>query len=66
MLINGTPTSFFQIFKDLRQGNPLSPHLLVLAIEEATKEEGFISRFQVSGRGEGEKVSQLLFTNDTL
>ncbi|RVW69350.1 hypothetical protein CK203_054882 [Vitis vinifera] len=46
MLINGTPTSFFQIFKDLRQGNPLSPHLLVLAIEEATKEEGFISRFQ--------------------
>ena len=73
VLVNGTPSGFFQSSMGLRQGNPLSPYLLVIAMEALScllKRAvcgGFLSACQVQGRGgEGVKVSHLLFTDDTL
>ena len=73
VLVNGTPTEFFSTFRDLRQGNPLSPYLFVLIMEafssliSRAEEKGFIRGFKVMGRrGEGVSISHLLFADDTL
>ena len=73
VLVNGTLTDFFSTHRDLRQGDPLSPHLFVLIIEAysgiiAKAEEGsFITGFKVVGRdGEGVHVSHLLFADNNL
>ena len=57
----------------LRQGDPLSPYLFLLAMEALSqllsraRNGGFISSFKVGGRGsEGLFVSHLLFADDTL
>ena len=72
VLVNGTPTKFFSMFRGLRQGDPLSPYLFVLIMEvfsnliSRVKEKGFIRGFKVMGRrGEGVSVSHLLFADDT-
>ena len=72
-MVNGTPSSFFQSSKGLRQGDPLSPYLFILAMETLShilskvKEGGYIDGFLVRGRnGLGVEVSHLFFADDTL
>ena len=73
MLVNGTPSGFFQSSRGLRQGDLLSPYLFVLAMEalscilERARESGFLSGFKVLGRNaeEGLEISHLLFVDDT-
>ncbi|KAJ9675647.1 hypothetical protein PVL29_024530 [Vitis rotundifolia] len=73
ILINGTPTGFFQSSRGLRQGDPLSPYLFVIAMEvfsvflKRAVEGGFLSGCRVKGRREeGVLISHLLFVDDTL
>ena len=73
ILINGSPSGFFRSSKGLRQGDPLSPYLLLFAMEaliwllSCARNGGFISSFKMGGRGrEGLIVSHLLFADDTL
>ena len=73
ILFNGSPVGFFQSSRGLRQGDPLSPFLFILAMEALSSilkrvlQGGFLEGFMVGGRGgEGVVVSHLLFANDTL
>ncbi|RVW40194.1 Transposon TX1 uncharacterized 149 kDa protein [Vitis vinifera] len=73
VLINGTPKGFFQSSRGLRQGDPLSPYLFVIAMEVFSSflnravDNGYISGCQVKGRNEGGvQISHLLFADDTL
>ena len=72
VLINGTPSGFFQSSRGLRQGDPLSPYLFVIVMEalscllKRAKEGGFLPRWQLSGRGRaGVEITHLLFADDT-
>ncbi|RVW21633.1 putative mitochondrial protein [Vitis vinifera] len=72
VIVNGTLLGFFQRSKGLRQGDPLSPYLFVLAMEALScllgraREYDFLTSFKVNGRGgEGLKVTHLLFIDDT-
>ena len=73
VLINGSPSGFFQSSRGLRQGDPLSPYLFVIAMEVFSSmlrraiSGGLLSGWRVRGRsGEGVQISHLLFTDDTL
>ena len=73
ILVNGTPVGFFQSSRGLRQGDPLSPYLFVIAMEalscmlKRAVEGGFLTPCQVKGKGsERVDVSHFLFANDTL
>uniref|UniRef100_A0A2N9HB87 Reverse transcriptase domain-containing protein n=1 Tax=Fagus sylvatica TaxID=28930 RepID=A0A2N9HB87_FAGSY len=61
VLVNGSPTSFFDSSRGLRQGDPLSPLLFLLIMEVLSRmlrrsvERGFIRGFQV-GRGDMTKA----------
>ncbi|RVX22063.1 putative ribonuclease H protein [Vitis vinifera] len=73
VLINGTPKGFFQSSRGLRQGDPLSPYLFVIAMEvfssflKRAVDNGYISGCEVKGRNEGGiQISHLLFADDTL
>ena len=67
------PSGFFQSSRSLRQEDPLSTYLFILAMETLScillraKEGGFIDGFLVRGRdGEGMEISHLLFADNTL
>ena len=73
VLINGSPSRFFQSSRGLRQGDPLSPYLFVIAMKVFSSmlrraiSGGYLSGWRVSGRrGEGLQISHLLFVDDTL
>ena len=61
VLVNGTPIGSFQSSRGLRQGDPLSPYLFVIAIEvlssllSRAREGGFLPGFKVGGQGWGRR-----------
>ena len=73
VLINGSPTNFFDSSRGLRQGDSLSPMLFLIMMEVFNRMlrrvdgAGLICGFKVEGRrGDGECVSHLLFAYDTI
>ncbi|RVW76194.1 Transposon TX1 uncharacterized 149 kDa protein [Vitis vinifera] len=73
VLINGSPSSFFQSSRRLRQGDLFSPYLFVIAMEVFSClliraiSGSFLSGWRVRGRSdEGILISHLLFADDTL
>jgi hypothetical protein len=73
ILVNGTPSGFFQSSRGIRQGDPLSPLLFVVVMEAlrrilfASMRQGLLSGFSVGLRGnEALVVNHLLFADDTL
>ena len=73
VLVNGTPSGFFQSTRGLRQGDPLSPLLFVIGMEALSclinraMSGGFLSGCRVRGRGgNGVQVTHLLFADDTM
>ena len=73
VLINGSPTYFFQSTRGLSQGDSLSPYLFVIGMEALSClinraiRGGFLTGCRIRGRGaNGIQVSHLLFADDTL
>jgi hypothetical protein len=73
ILVNGTPSGFFQSSRGIRQGDPLSPLLFVVVIKAFSRmlyvsmRQGLLSGFSVGLRGnEALVVNHLLFADDTL
>ena len=73
ILVNETPSGFFQNSRGLRQQDPLSPYLFVIAMEalscllKRAKEGGFLSGWRIRGKGKKRgEISHLLFVDDTL
>ncbi|XP_034685795.1 secreted RxLR effector protein 78-like [Vitis riparia] len=73
IMVNGSPTGFFQSSRGLRQGDPLSPYLFVVVMEafsvliKRAVTGGFLVPCLIRGRrGEGVQISHLLFADDTL
>ena len=71
LLVNGIPTNEFNFERMLRQGDPLSPFLFLLAVGginvliKETMEVGLFTGFYLS-RLDNISVSLLQFSNDTL
>lgn len=73
VLINGTPEGFFAAQRDIRQGDPLSLFLFILAMEglnhmiNTAKGYGWISGFEVSiSSGDSLEVTHLQYADDSL
>ncbi|CAJ2644149.1 unnamed protein product [Trifolium pratense] len=69
VLVNGSPTADFKVSKGLRQGDPLSPFLFLIAAEGLT---GLVNKAVDIGRFHGFKVKEniqfqiLQFADDTV
>ena len=73
VMVNRSPTGFFQSSRGLMQGDPLSPYLFVVVMEAFSRllkravVGGFLTPCSIRGRrGEGVQVSHLLFDDDML
>ena len=73
ILVNGSPASFFQNSRGLRQGDPLSPYLFVIGMEALTRLlnraviGNYLSGSKIIGRdGVVSVISHLLYADDTL
>lgn len=73
ILVNDSLVCFFNNSHGLRQGDPLSPLLLVIVMEvfsrmiSALVNSGFVDGFLVGDTNRGSfNITHLLFTNDTL
>jgi len=71
ILVNGSPTGEFQLGRGLRQGDPLSPFLFLLAAEgfnvlmNSLSDSNLFTGYTVGGR-DSVTVSHLQFADDTL
>ncbi|PNY15039.1 cysteine-rich receptor-like protein kinase, partial [Trifolium pratense] len=71
VLVNGSPTDEFPLGRGLRQGDPLSPFLFLLAAEgfnvlmEAMVARNLFTGYNIGGEGQI-SVSHLQFADDTL
>ncbi|CAJ2635027.1 unnamed protein product [Trifolium pratense] len=71
VLVNGSPTDEFSLRRGLRQGDPLSPFLFLLAVEglnvlmEAMVARNLFMGYSIGGQ-ESVRVSHLQFADDTL
>ena len=72
-MINGSPIGFFNSSGGPRQGDPLSPYLVVLGVEalslliDKAVSGGFLAGYKIKERnGEELQVTHLLFVDDTL
>ncbi|XP_058771931.1 uncharacterized protein LOC131645375 [Vicia villosa] len=69
ILVNGSPTSDFEVFKGLRQGDPLSPFLFLLVAEGLAgmvKVASSLGEFRGFSVGVGCKLEILQFADDTV
>ncbi|WMV31779.1 hypothetical protein MTR67_025164 [Solanum verrucosum] len=73
VLVNGEPVGFFESERGLRQGDPRSPFLFILAMEgfdsmmRIATQNRWIKGFQVGDRvGEEKEVCHLLYADDTI
>jgi len=73
ILINGSPTGFFSSQRGLRQGDPLSPFLFIIAMEglndmlKIAQEKLWLRGFRVSNRvGCDIEIIHLQYADDTL
>lgn len=70
MLVNGAPTDEYQMHKWVRQGDPISPFLFIIAAEglnwmfKKAESQGLLNGLEV-GNG-GLKLTHLQFADDTL
>ncbi|GKD84630.1 RNA-directed DNA polymerase, eukaryota, reverse transcriptase zinc-binding domain protein [Tanacetum coccineum] len=70
VLINGSPTEEFELFRGLRQGDPMSPFLFILAMEGL---HVLTRKAEVSGLFKGVSIgrdnlciSHLMYANDVI
>ena len=73
ILVNGSPTGFFQNSRGLRQGDPLSSYLFVIGMEalsqllNRTVDGNYLYGSKIADRdGVGSEISHLLYADDTL
>lgn len=73
MLVNGEPVGFFALERGLRQGDPISPFLFILAMEgfdsmmRIAAQKRWIRGFKVGDSvGREMEVGHLLYADDTI
>ncbi|XP_075092306.1 uncharacterized protein LOC107821421 [Nicotiana tabacum] len=73
ILINGSPKGYFHSHRGLRQGDPLSPFLFIIAMEglnnmiKTAKVSGWVKGFEVNRSGANNlEITHLQYADDTL